>query len=153
MSEATPETAARQKKGKGKLVPILAAVIVLAGALFGAKAVLGGRRPKSSGPHAVKVGSTLQLDEFLVNLAGPGDHYLRATIALGLKEGVSEDDAKAKVAPIRDAILGVLSSETRRQLSTESGREALKTAIAKQVNDELGDNDVVKVYFMALATQ
>jgi len=93
------------------------------------------------------------LDEFLVNLRGGGDHYLRATIALGLRQGVSDDGVKEKLAPIRDAIVTTLSAKTLADLSTPEGKEALKNELRIRINSAVGDDMVEKIYLMSFATQ
>jgi flagellar FliL protein len=103
----------------------------------------------------IEVGHSMALEEFLVNLSGGGDHYLRTTIALGLRKGLTEEKAKEQVAPIRDAILTVLSSKTLKELSTPKGREALKEELVEKVNEAASEEEdiVGKVYFTAFATQ
>ena len=103
--------------------------------------------------NATGTGSSYPLDEFLVNLRGGGDHYLRATIALGLREGVSDDEVKAQIAPIRDAVVTTLSARTLADLSSPQGKEALKNDLRVRINSAVGDNIVVKIYLMSFATQ
>lgn len=97
--------------------------------------------------------SSYPLDEFLVNLRGGGDHYLRTTIALGLRSGVSDDEVKEKLAPIRDAIVTTLSAKTLTNLSTPEGKEDLKQELRIRINSAVGDNVVSKIYLMSFATQ
>ncbi len=157
MSKAKAKPAAAAEgdapKPKSKLIPVVLTIVVLVAAILGGKAVMGSKKPAKHGKTAPAEGSELALDDFLVNLAGNGDHYLRATISLGVRKGVQESDLKTKMAPIRDAILTVLSSQHRSTLNTDQGKTALKTQIEQQVNKELGKDDVVNVYFTAFATQ
>ncbi|MCS6776793.1 MAG: flagellar basal body-associated FliL family protein [Chloroherpetonaceae bacterium] len=104
----------------------------------------------------IEVGHAMALDEFMVNLSGGGDHYLRATIALGLRKGLSEEKVKHHVHPIRDAILSVLTSKTLKDLSTPGGREQLKRELLQAVNEAVEEEEepiAGKIYFSAFATQ
>jgi flagellar FliL protein len=147
---------AKESGKKKNLMPIIIGVVLLLVGLVVGKSVLGGAKPssdKDKDKAKAEVGISMPLDEFLVNLDGGGDHYLRTTISLGLKKGVSEEDAKERVAPMRDAILSVLSTKSLAELSKAKNKEAMKDEIKKKINDTLGDELVVKVYFTALATQ
>lgn len=146
-----------EKKGKGhKLLIIVGVVaILLLNLLVAGKVFLGGKgKPSKPGKHVEEeVGATLPLEEFLVNVAGRNDHYLKTTIALGLKKSVTEKSMEEKIPPIRDVILSVLSSKSLEELSTERGRSGLKQEIKERLNKELGGETIVKVYFTAFATQ
>ena len=95
----------------------------------------------------------MPLEEFLVNLAGSNEHYLKATFSIGLKKGETEEKMKEEVAPIRDAILGVLTTKTTEELATEPGKKKLKKGLVEKINKELGGEKVVKLYFLSFATQ
>lgn len=182
---AKAQDAGETKKKKLPL-PMIIGIILLVVGLFVGKSVLGGGKPaektkkskksKASkdskhgeekvGKHdeeeeeekePVEVGHAMPLEEFLVNLTGNGDHYLRATIALGLKKGLTEEKAKEHVPAIRDAILTILSEKTLKDLSNTKGRETLKEELVEKVNEAVGGEEeeepVVKIYFTAFATQ
>jgi flagellar FliL protein len=101
----------------------------------------------------VEVGVSLPLDEFLVNLNGSSDHYLKTTIALGLKKGLTEEGVKEHIPAMKDAVLSVLQNKSMKELNSPKERDALKDEIKEQVNKEVGEEPVVKVYFTAFATQ
>jgi flagellar basal body-associated protein FliL len=54
---------------------------------------------------------------------------------------------------MRDAILTVLQTKSLKDLSSPKEREALKDQIKENVNKEVHEEPVVKVYFTAFATQ
>ena len=152
--ESGEKTEAVEAKAKGgKMMPIIIAAVVAL--LLGAGLAFKFAGHKSSAkPPPPKVGETLPLDEFMVNLADPSnDHYAKLTIALGLKQGVSSEGFKDKVPEARDAIVMVLTAKTLDQVRTESGKEKLKSEIKREVNKSLGEDDVLAVYFEAFATQ
>jgi flagellar FliL protein len=90
----------------------------------------------------VEVGHAMPMEEFLVNLTGNGDHYLRTTIALGLRKGLTEEKAKEHVAAMRDAILTVLSEKTLKDLSNTKGRDKLKEQLIEKVNEAVGGEEL-----------
>jgi flagellar FliL protein len=144
-------------KGKGhKLLLVLGIVLILClNLLVAGKVFLGGKGgpSKSEKSTVEEVGASLSLEEFLVNVAGSNDHYLKTTLALGLKKGVTEKSLEEKIPLIRDTILSILSSKSLEELSSERGRSGLKQEIKERLNKELGGEQIVKVYFTAFATQ
>lgn len=140
-------------KSKKKLIVIIAAVLVLTLGVVGAKGMLGGKKAKPGVKQVLKEGSQLPLDEFMVNLSGSGDHYLRTTITLGIAKGVEASTTTTQTAQIRDAILNVLTNETVQDISTDKGREALKKLLVAGCNAEIHKDEVVNVYFTEFAYQ
>ena len=175
-AEKTEEKGEGAKKKKLPL-PMIIGVVVLVVALLVGKSVMGGGKKHKPKKEKVKqeMGISLPLDEFLVNLNGSGDHYLRAQISLGLKKGMTEEQGKEEAAPMRDAILSVLSTKTLAEVAKPKDREDLKEELKKKINAALeaaepkdkdkdedadekdpkegGKETVLKVYFTAFATQ
>lgn len=150
------ETTEKSSGNKKKLpIMIIAGVVVLVLVLFLAKGMLGGSKAdaKEKKKESHQVGISFALDEFLVNLSGSGDHYLRASISLGMKKGQTEEKLKEHTALMRDAILSVLTSKTKKELAEAREREELKEELKKRINEALGEEQVVKVYFTSFATQ
>ena len=153
-ADAAAEALPAGGKKKLPLLPIILVVVLLigAGAGFAFYKMKTGKHTKQ--PVVLKVGEVVPLDEFMLNLADPSDdHYLKTTIALGLKEGVSADQFKDKVPAARDAILMVLTSKHLNQLRSGWGKTVLKKQLVAKINDALGEQDVVAVYFQDFATQ
>jgi flagellar protein FliL len=155
---AAPDAAAEPLPAGGKkkmpILPIILAVVVLAGSGAGFAVFKMKHGKHSNVPVVLKVGEVVPLDEFMLNLADPSDdHYLKTTLALGLKEGFSADQFKDKVPETRDAILMVLTSKHLDQLRSVAGKTALKKQLIVKINQALGEQDVVAVYFQEFATQ
>ena len=175
---------AEEKKEEGgkkkKPLPMIIGIVVLVIALFVGKTVMASKKDgkdskksKSSKSHKhddeesdgkkskkeksdEKVGHSLQLDEFLVNLNGGGEHYLKASLALGLKEGMTEEKAKELVPMARDIIISALAEKSMKDLSSAEGRTKLKDDLLEKINEEAGEEaaePVVKIYITAFATQ
>jgi flagellar FliL protein len=142
------------KKFNPRIFRIVGLIILLALIGYAVKVYLPIIRHARQAPTVIKVGEVVLLDEFMMNLADPGDdHYIKTTIALGLKQGVTGDEFKDKIAASRDAIVLVLSSEKLEDVSTLQGKIALKQQIKDAVNQAIGENDVAAVYYEDFATQ
>lgn len=157
-AQPTEQPVAEKKKKKKKGVPLLliVGIVLVLSVLMVAKIFMGGARGKDGAKVEKKeetVGVKMSLEEFLVNLGGSNEHYLKTTLALGLKKGETEEKLKDEVAPIRDTILGVLTTKQPEELATESGKQKLKREIVEKINKELGGTKVLKVYFLSFATQ
>ena len=154
MSDAKSAAPAKGDKKPLNIMPILMGVVMLMVLAIGAKVFLGGSKANAKeAKKAIEVGASMPLDEFLVNLNGSSDHYLKTTIALGLKKGLAEEQVKEHIPAMRDAILSVLQSKTQKELSSMKDRDALKDELKERVNKEVPEEPVVKVYFTAFATQ
>ena len=155
MSDSAKKAASEKgEKKKPNLMPIMMGVMIVLILAIGAKVFLGGSRANAKeAKKKAEVGISVPLEEFLVNLNGSSDHYLKTTLALGMKKGLTEEQTKEHIPAMRDAILSVLQSKSMKDLNSPNDREALKDEIKDRVNKEVGEEPVVKVYFTAFATQ
>lgn len=143
--------------GKGKS-PMLMMVVVLiaglAGGVFAGKNFMAPKAPPP--PKPPTVGKTLDLGEFIVNLGD--ESYLKAGVALGLKEGIDPKKLEEETAPMRDAALMAFSGKTRSELNSLEGKHKVKEEIRERVNEVLehkthDKESVLEVYFTAFTTQ
>lgn len=92
-------------------------------------------------------GMVLPLPPITVNLADPnGRRYLK----LGLEVEVNADVAaqlKANNSRIRDAIIMLLAGKSYGDVATPDGKVLLKAEIAARLNQILGAQRIVRVYF------
>lgn len=92
-------------------------------------------------------GMVLPLPPITVNLSEPsGRRYLK----LGMEVEVNSDVAaqlKANNARIRDAIIMLLAGKSYGEVSSPDGKVLLKAEIAARLNQILGAQKVVRVYF------
>lgn len=137
MSEEQEAPKVERKKSSKLLVIILLAVVLGGGGFFGFK-VMNAGSAKEKGP--LKVGSTVELQEFLVNLAD-GKTFLKAGIALGIAEGMKfghggdgHGGGTAEPPEVRDAIIMILTSKQPSDLATTEGKEQLKREIILSLN-------------------
>ncbi len=146
--------------GKSKTI-IFLVVGVLLGAVvaFGVSKVIFGKSAGEKKEEKTLPEHTVELDEFVVNLAD-GTHYAKVSIALGLEKPLSEggghEGGKLEpkiLAPIRDTVIAVLSSKSMGELVKAEGKEKLKADLKEKLNELLGKEIVKEVYFTSLTLQ
>lgn len=92
-------------------------------------------------------GLVLPLPPITVNLAEPGG---RRYLKLGMEVEVNADvsaQLKAQGSRIRDAIIMLLAGKTYGEVASPDGKIILKAEIAARLNQILGAQRVVRVYF------
>ena len=162
---AKEEKAVEAPKGGGKMKLIiiaLAAVILIAGVavvMFKMKSTKHAEKPEKK--EVVKV--EFPLGNFTVNLADENQiRYLKTSIVLEISEEAAEalegegkkgEEEAGAPAPIRDAVIEVLSSHTFNDLLKAEGRTKLKEEIIKAVNERLKKGEALDAYFSEFAMQ
>ena len=145
MSTKTDEAEATQKKGgKGKLVIVVLALLLIGGA--GYWFVL---KPKGAAGKVAKPdpGVVVKLDSIQVNLAN--DHYLKIGVALqaSKKAGDAVDGSKAL-----DQTIDLFSGQDMTLLARRAYREKMKQELDKRL-EKAYDGDVIGAYFTDFVTQ
>ncbi len=98
-------------------------------------------------PLPRSVGHVLPLPSIVVNLQEPGG---RRYLKLGLEVEVNSDVAsqlKENNARIRDAIIMLLAGKSYGEIASPDGKVLLKAEIAGRINQILGAQRVIRVYF------
>ena len=108
--------------------------------------------------HKVKemaeIGPIYPLDPFIVNLISTNaDRYLKCKIDLELDSPELQQEVDKKIAPIRDAIIQILSSKTVEEIQTAKGKEKLKEEIKRKLNSMLTTGEIRNVYFTEFVIQ
>lgn len=104
-------------------------------------------RIERQSPMPRSTGLVLSLPPITVNLAEPGG---RRYLKLGLEVEVNSDvgnQLKENNARIRDAVIMLLAGKTYGDISSPDGKVLLKAEIAARINQILGSQRVVRVYF------
>jgi len=146
-----------KKKPRGKKLSLMAAAFICA--LLGAGGWLWHRsaaaQAKPQQADTTEVKSVLHLDSFVVNLQGTSDSgYLRVGIDLGLGVAAAQgENQKDVTAPLRDAILTVLGTQTVADLLTPAGKAKLKSQILAAINQRLPELQCRDVYFTDFLVQ
>jgi flagellar protein FliL len=157
--ESPAGTAARSRKGAGRILAPAAAFFVLAAGgaawLFGplgpgtrAEAKGDGRELRS------EVGALLALDPFIVNLADEdGNRYLKATVQLEFFGGRVPGELNARMPQIRDLLLTLFTSKVFADIRAVQGKAELRDEITNRVNHALRRDLVKNVYFTEFVVQ
>lgn len=165
--------------GKRRMLPILIAVYVLsvlAAAALVERVVVPGlaMRPAAApqenaagghdtnngdkhGSAAKSAGATSSvylIEDLVVNPAGSdGMRYLAASIGLRSKMDGFLEAMKANEAPVKDALIRILSSKTVDDLGDVSQRESMREEILAEVQRLVPSEDIDAVYFMRFVLQ
>jgi flagellar basal body-associated protein FliL len=137
--------------GRGRIVfSVLAVALTAAGGWFWNTRTV---EPAMQG-SSVQVKSTLHLETFVLNLAGPDQRsYLRVGIDLGLGRELGKGENAPPVAPVRDTILSVLAQSRVDDLLDEKGKTKLKADLLHALQQRLPGLAVEEVYFTEFLIQ
>jgi len=154
--KAAGEGAADTKKNK-TIIFLAIGVLLGAAVAFGVSKVIFGKSPGEKKEEKKLPEHTIELDEFVVNLAD-GSHYAKVSIALGLEKPIEGGGEGGKLnakilAPIRDTVITVLSSKSMSQLVNSEGKTKLKAELKEKLNELLGKEVIKEVYFTSLTLQ
>jgi flagellar basal body-associated protein FliL len=148
---ANSETPAPAKKSRGASAIILLLSIAAAGGGW-----IMARSHNSATVDASpqpRVRSLLHLETFTVNLADADQRgFLRIGMDLGLGQAVKAGHEPA-VAPVRDAIIEVLSAQTSQDLLTPAGKRQMKEHIRSELQSRVPDLHIEEVYFTEFLVQ
>ncbi|MBF0558003.1 MAG: flagellar basal body-associated FliL family protein [Nitrospirae bacterium] len=98
--------------------------------------------------------TTFQLEPFILNIPNRGaPKFLKICIVLDLVNVAMVETAKAKQAPMRDAIIGLMSSKSSEDFLSPEGKIQLKEELMIRINQILKEGAVKNVYFTELVMQ
>jgi flagellar FliL protein len=149
-------------RNDGKIVVIVVVVVMVLVCAVAGVAVLRKKSPQHSAKDKLAQGPStmVSIGELIVNLADTAEiRYLKTDTVLEVQGkmetagGEGEGGDAAVKAPLRDAMIGVLSSKRFVEINRPGGKDVLKTEIAAACNKRLKDARVVNVYFNEFAMQ
>lgn len=166
------EGAAAEAKPKGSkklIIIIVAVVLVLVLGGVGAFLALSHKKPAEGEEGAEGAaaeeeeggkeeglaelpGAVLPLEVFIVNLQVKGS-FLKSNIQLEFADPEPPLGIDNDVPKIRDKIIRIVSSKSAQELLSPDGKEQLRNEIKEGVNEVLGSEDVVQVYFTEFIIQ
>ena len=97
------------------------------------------------------LGAIVPLDTFLVNLSG--GKYIRLQLQAELESPDIPRRFYARVVPMRDQIISLLTQKTAAELEDANGKERLKTSVREIMNQQLRREDVRRIYFTQFVIQ
>jgi flagellar FliL protein len=110
----------------------------------------GGAAPAGGAPG---VSSMYPLEPFIVNIYdGQELRYLKVKVEIEMSAAVKAE-LDARLAPIRDAILILLSAKTLQDIQDVQGKNQLKEEIMTALNKILPPGKIAKVYFTDFVVQ
>ncbi len=111
----------------------------------------GGAAP--AGGATPGVSSMYPLEPFIVNIYdGQELRYLKVKVEIEMSAAV-KGELDARLAPIRDAILILLSAKTLQDIQDVQGKNQLKEEIMTALNKILPPGKIAKVYFTDFVVQ
>lgn len=165
--------------GKKKLIIIIGAVVLVliiggvaafmmmggddkkkegADAHGGAPAAAGGHgAPADAGGHGGAAGgaSTIfPMEPFIVNIYdGQELRYLKVKIELEMANAGLKTELEGRLAPIRDAVLVVLTTKTLQEIQDVQGKNQLREEILTAISKIVAQGKVTRVYFTDFVVQ
>jgi flagellar protein FliL len=103
-----------------------------------AKTEKSDKKKKSKKDAKPPVFSTLE--NFTVNLAGEGDHFMQLGVVLQLKDEETAEKVKAFLPLIRNKVLLIASAKNAEELQTGKGKQALIDEILEATRAPLKDD-------------
>ena len=98
--------------------------------------------------------SIFPLDPFIVNIYdGQELRYLKVKIEMEMASPAVKTEVEARLAPIKDAILVLLSSKTMQDIQDVQGKNQLKEEIMTAVNKNIPPGKIAKIYFTDFVVQ
>lgn len=109
-----------------------------------------GGAPAAGGPSA----NIFPLEPFIVNIYdGQELRYLKVKVELDMVGPAVKGEIEAKLAPIRDAVLVLLSAKTLQDIQDVQGKNTLKDEILAAINKHIPPGKLTKVYFTDFVVQ
>lgn len=108
----------------------------------------GGKTEGAAGADSSKQSLIFKFDDkFIVNLVDPkGRQFLQASLQLEAASPKGLKQIQDNVAPLRDAIIMLLSSKTRDDIETAAGKERFKRELMVRIDGILEPKAVRNIY-------
>jgi flagellar FliL protein len=114
----------------------------------GANAAPMGETETSPAPKARTSIKPVSLPALTVNLADPsGTRYLEIGMDVEVNNPSAIQEIENQTPRVRDAIILLLSGKTMNDLATAEGKIVLKNEVAARLNQILGAQRIVRIYF------
>lgn len=135
-------------------IGFLVTVLLAGGALAGKYFMDQSTAKKAAAQKNASAATVWPMDAFIVNLMdNGGERYLKVVLQLELSDPEVVAELKEIKPKLRDAILGILSSKSLKDISTSEGKQRLKEEITYRLNGYLSTGKVLQVYFTDFVIQ
>ena len=106
------------------------------------------------GGEGKKDASQVQLEPFILNIGDTaGSRYAKMGISIDLSAPTLAELVKARTAPIRDAVIMIVTAKTAQDIMSAEGRMQLKDELLDRINGVLGYKAVKALYFTDFVVQ
>lgn len=113
-----------------------------------------GGAPAAGGTAAGPSANVFPLDPFIVNIYdGQELRYLKVKVELEMVSPAVKPEIEGRMAPIRDAVLILLSAKTLQDIQDVQGKNNLKDEILGAINKNIPPGKIAKVYFTDFVVQ
>jgi len=148
----------------GAAVGVVIVAVVLVLTLGGGSKKEGGgeaKAEKKAGSHggggaegAPVAGTVFPLEPFIVNIYdGQEVRYLKVKVEFEMSGPEIKPEIDARQAPLRDAILVLLTTKTLQEIQDLQGKNQLREEILASVNKILPPGKVTRIYFTDFVVQ
>lgn len=143
------------KKAKDKEEPAAAASAEGGGhGAPAAKAEGGGHGGGGASGGATGAANIFPLEPFIVNIYdGQELRYLKVKVEMEMATPAVKAELDARLPPIRDAILVLLSTKTLQDVQDVQGKNQLKDEILASINKIIPPGKIAKIYFTDFVVQ
>jgi flagellar FliL protein len=112
-----------------------------------------GGAPTAAGAAGASA-NIFSLEPFIVNIYdGQELRYLKVKVELEMVGPAIKTEVEARLAPIRDSILILLSAKTLQDIQDVQGKNTLKDEILGAINKNIPPGKIAKVYFTDFVVQ
>jgi len=124
-----------------------------------AKAEGGGHGAPAAGGHgggeaAAGAANMFALEPFIVNIYdGQELRYLKVKVEMEMAAPAVKAELDARLPPIRDAVLVLLSAKTLQDIQDVQGKNQLKDEILAAINKIIPPGKIAKIYFTDFVVQ
>lgn len=138
------------KKKEGEAAKTEAA----AGAAAGAPAAGGAHGGAPAAGGAPGASTIFPMEPFIVNIYdGQELRYLKVKVEMEMANPAIKPELEGRLAPIRDAILVVLTTKTLQDIQDVQGKNQLREEILVSVSKIIAQGKVTKIYFTDFVVQ
>lgn len=114
----------------------------------------GGAAPNGKEGAAGAGANIFPLEPFIVNIYdGQELRYLKVKVELEMSGAGVKAELDGRLAPIRDAILVLLSTKTLRDIQDVQGKNQMKDEILASINKIIPPGKIAKIYFTDFVVQ
>ena len=119
------------------------------------EAAAGGHgAPAAGAPGAPGASTVFPLEPFIVNIYdGQELRYLKVKVEIEMANAAVKPELEGRLAPIRDAVLVLLTTKTLQDIQDVQGKNQLREEILASINKIIPPGKIAKVYFTDFVVQ